>query len=554
MNCSKPKNREKGISLIIATVAMVGIIPMVGLFVDLGILYASKARLQAAVDGAALAAARSLNLGQSTTAQANNAKQTAVNWFYANFPNGNWSTSGTVMTSANVTVVDDANNAHQRDVTVTATTNVPTYFMRFLNFNSNTLNVTGQAARRDLVAMLVMDRSGSMCSINGVLQGQPCGEGDGTACDSMITAAKNFTGQFAAGRDQIGLMSFSDGQYKDLAPTINFQTQLGYTNSTGSGTGIIDNITCAGGTGTAGAMSRAYNELYKMMLPGALNVLVLETDGLPNTITYNFNTNNTHAGMGLQSTSGCQDQNGHAYSGARPAYWNSAAAMKQWTAGLTMGPNGFMSDIPAGPIGAVYTNDPNQGAGISLLTNPWQTSSSNGTSDTLQIYTSGGSATAQGCQWNPYNHDFAFLPSTDAFGNSVNPANAYQSVTMTSGHVAFTGTLNTDWTNAHAAAENATENSAYRIRSNATLPAYVFAIGLGGNAGNPPDPILLQRMANDPNGDVFNSPATYPACSTEPTCVTYSSQPQGVFVYSPNASSLGSAFLRISDEVLRLSH
>lgn len=506
MNHSKPKNREKGISLIIATVAMVGIIPMVGLFVDLGILYASKARLQAAVDGAALAAARSLNLGQSTTAQATNAKQTAVNWFYANFPNGNWSTSGTVMTSSNVTVADDANNAHQRDVTVTATTNVPTYFMRFLHFNSNTLNVTGQAARRDLVAMLVLDRSGSMCNVGGTIH-QPCGEGDGTPCDSMLTAAKNFTGQFAEGRDQIGLVSFSEGAHVDLHPTVNFQTQLGYTNSTGSGTGIIDNITCAGGTGTAGAISIAYNEIYKMMLPGALNVVVLETDGLPNTVAYNFNTNNTHNGMGLNPTSGCQDNEStpRAYSYGSSS-WNSAGAMRPWTSAYTMGPNGYMADIPAGPIGAIYTSDPGSAQSVRTLFGPFETSSTSGLSDTITI----GNSTAPGCSFGNYKTDLNWIPTTDIFGNSVNPSNAYQTVTITSGHVDITGTLSTDWTNIHASAENATDNAAYRVRSNATLPAYFFAIGLGGNDaggnGSPRIPSCCNAWPTTPTATFLTVP------------------------------------------------
>jgi Flp pilus assembly protein TadG len=100
----KHRNREKGASLFIAIAALVWVIfPMLGLFVDLGILYSAKARLQAAVDGAALAAARALNLGQTTTVQAASAQQNAVNWFYANFPNGNWATFNTIMTTANVT-------------------------------------------------------------------------------------------------------------------------------------------------------------------------------------------------------------------------------------------------------------------------------------------------------------------------------------------------------------------------------------------------------------------------------------------------------------------
>jgi Flp pilus assembly protein TadG len=206
-------NRKKGAALFIAIASLVWIvIPMLGLFVDLGILYSAKARLQAAVDGAALAAARALNLGQTTAAQAVSAQQNAVNWFYANFPKGNWATSNTVMTTANVTVVDSPSNANLRQVTVTASTSVPTWFMKYLGFSATNLTVTGQASRKDIVAMLVLDRSGSMCSINGATANPPCNKSSTTTpCSAMITDAKNFTGAFAEGRDQIGLLTFSDG-------------------------------------------------------------------------------------------------------------------------------------------------------------------------------------------------------------------------------------------------------------------------------------------------------------------------------------------------------
>ena len=162
-------HREKGVSLFIAIAALVWmVIPMLGLFIDLGILYSAKARLQAAVDGAALAAARALNLGQNTTAQASSAQQNAVNWFYANFPPGNWNTNSTVMNTGTVTVDQLAQQRqsppshghghHQRSGLVHAS---------MLGFTSTTLSVTGQASRKDLVAMLVLDRSGSMCSVNG---------------------------------------------------------------------------------------------------------------------------------------------------------------------------------------------------------------------------------------------------------------------------------------------------------------------------------------------------------------------------------------------------
>jgi hypothetical protein len=73
------------------------------------------------------------------------------------------------------------------------------------------------------------------------------------------------------------------------------------------------------------------------------------------------------------------------------------------------------------------------------------------------------------------------------------------------------------------------------------------------------DPILLQRMANDPNGDEFNTTgpdtggAYYLPCAQETGCVTYSSQPQGTFIYAPTTAYLAEAFLRISSQVLRLS-
>lgn len=554
MHHLKQTNREKGTSLFLGTISLVFLVPLIGLFIDVGILYSAKARLQAAVDGASLAAARSLNLGQTTAAQATTAKQNAVNWFYANFPTGNWATTNTVMSTASVTVQDDPNNPQLRDVSLTASTQVPTWFMRWFNVSSTTLNATGQASRRDVVAMLVLDRSGSMCSINGATPSPPCGEGDGTPCDAMITAAKNFTGSFAAGRDRIGLLTFSDGSYLDSSPSTNFQTTLGYSNASGSGNGVLDNIQCNGGTGTAQAVSLAYNELFKMALPGALNVVMLETDGLPNTLVYNWWDGSS---AGIANGSGCKDANGKTIGGGRGGGgWTTLASMPAWDSpghNMSNGGTGYMSNIPQGAIGAFYTADPAQGPPYYniVMFYPWQSGDSSSNNSVAA------SNATNGCTFNggttSDSSDFAWLPSQDVYGNQVNPANAYQSLTLSGGHNVLTGTIATDWPHTHAAALNATDNSAYNVRTNATLPAYMFVIGLGGNHGNPPDAVLLQRMANDPNGDLFNNPATYSACSAEPTCVSYSNQPQGTFIYSPTTATLGEAFLKISSQVLRLS-
>jgi Flp pilus assembly protein TadG len=549
------RNRQRGVSLFVAIAALVWVvIPMLGLVVDVGILYSAKARLQAAVDGAALAAARALNLGQTTTAQSLSAQQNAVNWFYANFPPGNWSTTGTVMSIANVIVINSPSNANLRQVTVTATTNVPAWFMRYFGFTSTLLTVSGQASRKDLVAMLVLDRSGSMCAVNGVAGSQPCSKSNTTsACAAMLIAAKNFTGFFAEGRDQIGLLTFSDGYYLDSKPTTNFQSLLGYSNAAGSGTGAIDNITCGGGTGTAAAISMAYNELYKIAEPGAMNLIMLETDGLPNTLVYNFyQTPGTLSTFALNTTSNCVDQNNLKYSNNG---WRSTASARQWITGIPMntGGAGYMSDVPAGAIGGLYSSDPSQGSYLDALYSPTQTGDSSRSSNSVYL------PNANGCLFDgaltaTYGTDLNWLPGQDVFGNQVAPSGEYLALTLSSGFNNLTGTASTDWPHTHAAALNATDNAAYNARTNATLPAYVFVVGLGGNDGNPPDPILLQRLANDSSADQFNNPAAYPACSTESSCVTYPSQPQGQFIYSPTAAQLGQAFLQISSQILRLSH
>jgi Flp pilus assembly protein TadG len=551
----RQRNRQSGASLFLAIAALVWVvIPMLGLVVDIGILYSVKARLQAAVDGAALAAARALNLGQTTAEQATAAQQNAVNWFYANFPPGNWSTTGTVMTTANVIVVNSPGNANLRQVTVTASTNVPAWFMRFVGFTSTALSVSGQASRKDLVAMLVLDRSGSMCAVNGVAGSQPCSKSNTTsACAAMLIAAKNFTGFFAEGRDQIGLLTFSDGYYLDSKPTTNFQSLLGYSNAAGSGTGAIDNITCGGGTGTAAAISMAYNELYKIAEPGAMNLIMLETDGLPNTLVYNFyQTPGTLSTFALNTTSNCVDQNNLKYSNNG---WRSTASARQWITGIPMntGGAGYMSDVPAGAIGGLYSSDPSQGSYLDALYSPTQTGDSSKSSNSVYL------PNANGCLFDgaltaTYGTDLNWLPGQDVFGNQVAPSGEYLALTLSSGFNNLTGTASTDWPHTHAAALNATDNAAYNARTNATLPAYVFVVGLGGNDGNPPDPILLQRLANDSSADQFNNPAAYPACSTESSCVTYPSQPQGQFIYSPTAAQLGQAFLQISSQILRLSH
>ena len=564
---SQKNGAEKGFTLALGIVALVMVIPMMGLVVDVGFLYGVKGQLQASVDGAALAAARSLTLGASTAAQATSAKQTALNWFYANFPDNTWGTSNTQMdtTDSHVMVYDDASNPNLRHVDVIANTTVPTYFMKWLGATTNVIYAKGNATRRDAVVMMVLDRSGSM----------------GATCTQLKDAAKLFTGQFAAGRDRIGLISFAGGVKIQSSPIQDFQNTLGYTNST-TGTGLIDTIKCNGGTGSAEALSLAYNELYKINLPGALNIIMFETDGAPNEGVYNWWDGTSY---GLTNTSNCADTNGKMPgTGAGRGGWTAANQAPAWYGGYTMNPTGFtgyMPNIAAGAIGGFYRDN----SSFYLMESP-DNASVNTTSNDEYL---GGS----GCQFNTSGltsnySDFAWLPATDVYGDAISPnypsANIVPSGRSTAGYKAVTTGTNgrtifdgsgSDATNAQNANINVAENAAYRARGSLkscngstclattnNLPTYMFVVGLGGNGGV--DHTLLQRIANDPNGDVFNTSGGpgpnggyYWPCSDNThsaACATFSNQLHGQYIYSPNSTQLNSAFLLVASQVLRLSN
>src|SRR5947199_1362595 len=82
---------QDGFALVYTTVVMAGLLLMSGLAVDAGRMYIVKAQLSKAVDGAALAAARSLNSGDP--------RGDAGRVFRANFPTGALGTSSVTPTT-----------------------------------------------------------------------------------------------------------------------------------------------------------------------------------------------------------------------------------------------------------------------------------------------------------------------------------------------------------------------------------------------------------------------------------------------------------------------
>jgi Flp pilus assembly protein TadG len=210
---SRIRSREAGGVLILFTLLMPFVlVPLVGLAIDATLMYSVKAKLQSAVDGGAIAAAQSLKSGINFTAQRATAEKTADQFIKANFVvdgaitgyHGYWGANNLNDTHCDVNgtpvaggasaciVAAEDNLNKRRTVTVSASVTVPLLFMRILGFSSGTVTAKGTAARRDVVMVLVLDRSSSMTlAIQGLRDG-----------------ATYFVNQFQAGRDRLGLVVF----------------------------------------------------------------------------------------------------------------------------------------------------------------------------------------------------------------------------------------------------------------------------------------------------------------------------------------------------------
>jgi Flp pilus assembly protein TadG len=272
--------RERGFVLVLYTLMMLFIIiPMVGLAIDAGILYTIKAKLQAAVDGASLGAARSLNRGQDITSQMAAADDTATRYYHANFPD-NWM-AVTPVSDPTVTWPVSPNPA-TAIINVVGVVNAPTWFMRILGFNSVHLTALGQATRRDVNVLLVIDRSGSLATSG--------------SCPTLASSAALFVDSFSNNRDRMGLVSF--GTYYNVDFPFNYNFQSGLSTLLGS-------LNCVGWTNAGAAYWKGYQTLKALGDLNALNVILFFTDGQPNTITFGTGDGGSGPLLPEQSSGGC---------------------------------------------------------------------------------------------------------------------------------------------------------------------------------------------------------------------------------------------------------
>ena len=579
------------------------LIPMVGLGIDATMLYSVRSKLQSAVDGAALAAAQSLNAGLTLAAQTSAATLAADEFIRANIITGASAGSGgywgafnlndsncsgstattagtptgtgaqiTYATSGNCVVIYQDDTNKQRTVSISASVNVPLIFMRILGFSSGTVTSTATAARRDVVMVLVIDRSGSMGAELGAVQ----------------AGAEYFVNQFASGRDKLGLVLMSGSSYVAYPPAdwgTNPPTGATGPDSNFKGTTetpnmltTIANIKSGSNTGTAESLMLAWKELQAANEPGALNIIVLWTDGAPNGITADFNNSSTSS---LVAGSGCT----HTNDGTNGQYPNSSATsilgwMAQWGgyAYNTSNGNGIRERIQTSTSGMTITT----WAG---LCNPG-TDAGSGSCGGNEILLSNTSGAANGCAWGTGSSisTVTNIPSVDYYGNSTqgstvapytqsdykqsnlwtsSGSNCNQGSGSSVGGVPLTlsGTVAHTTSGAAIAASadpcqiglaswNAADMAANQVHGDTTLTPIIYTMGYAGSvSGNGGiDTVLLMRLANCKPG-VPCGPGGANAVNT----VYKSTIPSGMYLQVQTVDDVTPAFQALLSEILRLS-
>jgi Flp pilus assembly protein TadG len=421
--------------VLLLTVGLLGVVlPMVGLAIDTGLVYAVRTKLSAAADAAALAGARSLNRGMSLAAQKDSAEATARAFVDANFPDGHLLTS-------HRTVSPDVQETALRTRTVKTdlTVDVPTFFLRMLGIRSTTIQAGGTASRRDVNLVLVLDRSGSMQA----------------AMPAMRAAARDFVDKFAEARDNVSLIVFSGTAVVAFPNPASDGAKSNFKSASPSVDTLISQTVSGGSTTTAAALWQAYQQLALVNQPGALNLIVFFTDGVPEALTGDFNSPDPAKNL-LKAGSACDYRVDTIANGLRvhPIY-------------------GYI--CPAG----------SQTWGI--LRN-----SGDSVTSTSEVVT----ANSRNCSYSDtakqnMHNDVRVMPASDLYGNATT---GYRAVDLT------------QLSNAQQiknAAINAADSAVMRIRADRGLGVVIYAIGYEGGTYIP-DETWMKRIANDPSSPSYD--------------------------------------------------
>jgi Flp pilus assembly protein TadG len=552
------RHRERGIATFIVAASLIVLVPMVGLAVDGGIAFLVRTRLSAAMDAAALAAGRGINLSDTIANAQAQATTQATNFLNANFPPGYLNTDASTSNRVITPSFNLSTDTGLLTIGMTGTVKAPTYFMRWFGINSLSVAATGTATRKNLVMELVLDKSSSMGSRVTAQGTMPTSiTSTTTSCEAMVYSTGVFTSYFSP-YDKIGEISF------DYTVSDDYTASTNYWNASNGVNSKIANIGCNNNTNTTAALYKAYQDIKAVNEPLAQNVIVLFTDGVPNGVNANFPVRTgvdsrygpATSGSGLSSA--CTDTSGTVLCTNMPACTATAGTVK----GVITQQAGFATagGTRAGPFKMISTDStpstpsgcPSSGTAFTSQTiayipdtdyfgnstsgawDGWLYQVNSHTAPTGTPITSGNSATKNlGDLWSNY-------PTTGAGAAS----NKFQSGT-------YSGKFRPDLPNSIGVASmNTAANMAATIRADTTYNIIIDTVYLQGNGGDPVDRSFLQIVSNQKNilPIIYDSTA---ASYSNPYYV--STEQQGIWSATTSALQLQSMFQQIASSLLRIS-
>jgi hypothetical protein len=268
---SSRRNPRLGQVLIFIAGAAGLFLSLAALAVDMIYAYTVKVRLVTAVDACALAAARSIGLGQTEM------NRVVDLLFDANFPQAFMLSTQRSHTAPVITTPAPG----VRQVQLRGDARVPTFFMRWAGYTSLPIAASALAVRRDVNMMVVLDRSGSM-------KRAPGGNPGPTGFDDLKAAALDFVNRFDDTTDRVGMVSFGSGSHLDHTPATGFKSALPAK--------IASLYSDNSGTNTSDGLARGLAALQVLNDPASLNFIVFFTDGVSTHYSGNFQTNTNPPG------------------------------------------------------------------------------------------------------------------------------------------------------------------------------------------------------------------------------------------------------------------
>jgi Flp pilus assembly protein TadG len=471
---------QRGTAFAYLGVTLFALVGFTGLAVDLGRSYVTKSNLSKAVDAAALAAARTIGQGQSA------ARDEANKIFNVNFPNGYLG----VTSVQNPPLIDFSVAADDSNViTVSSRAVLPTTFMRVAGFRDINVAASGQATRRLVDLAFIVDHSGSLSS----------------EYDAVKSAAQQFVSYFDPDKDRVALVMFATSTV--IMDPINtgghgFDKSSLLNHIGGDGIAFVS-------TATAEGLYAGWDQLRSVSSgsQAGLRVVVLFTDGAPNTFSGQFSVKPCH---------GC------------------SGALVPTTGAL------FTSDY------RLASGDKPEVRGLGTIYGTPSDTSLHYVSPTNSNYTSGTNSNTLVVNPDIPGLPLASLHPTHSSWGIPTGFNLYDS--SLPGQRVLVGGTGSGYPdhvqNANNAARNLAEiiANAARADTSGSSPIRIYTLGLGDllnqNGGSVPETgtSILMRIANDPASPSFNP-----------------SQAEGKYYFAGDTSQLASAFEAIRNQIIRLS-